>query len=183
MTWPVAAQVHLDLGLPVIVFDLVYVKAKRLTDGVTEAVGAWTGAEPITLALEGENRTYIGVHANLGVASVETVAGLEVKSHTVTVKGLSDLTSALQLTYDVDQADAEIHQLLMTAGMMVLGARRTFQGKIDGSSLRKSRADGEMQLQVVSKTRRGTRTHAALRDDARDPMFKYSTTTEGDKWG
>ncbi|WP_420013917.1 hypothetical protein [Tateyamaria sp.] len=181
--WHETAQTHLDAGLPSIVFDLFYVTATRYDNGQEESIGAWTGAEPISLTVDGEARTYLGVGASLQVPTIQTEEGLDVQGQSVVINGLSDLTDALRLEYNVDQARADIHQLLMNAGLVVLGTRRLFSGTIDGASLQQQRGSGQMSLEVVSRSRRGTRTHVAMRDESRDPFFKYAAQIEGDKWG
>lgn len=181
--WTGTAQAHLDAGLPANLYDLVYVVARRYDNGALEAVGFWTGAESISETIDGTPRIYIGVSGGLAVPEVVTQAGLEVDSVSVVLNGLNAVTESLRAEYDVDQAVVEIHQLLQTPGLATLGTRRLFRGTIDGASLQGGDGAGSLTTEGVSTTRRGTRAHSALRDESRDPFFKYASEENGDRWG
>lgn len=181
--WTGSAQQHLEDGNSAVFFDLVHIVAKRFADGVTEAVSVWTGAEPIALNIDGEVRTYIAAGRGLEVPQIEYSNGLDVRSASLILAGINDLVASLRETYDIDQATIEIHQLAQTVGLQTLGYRRLFKGFLDGASLEQSSGAGQLSINAVSQSRRGTRTYAALRDQERDPIFKYAAETQGDQWG
>jgi len=183
MTWTGTAQAALDAGQAVEWNALVHVKAKSSADGSDECVGRWTGAEPLSLTVEGEARTYQPAGGALVAGDRDVSEGLTIPSNSVSLEGVNALVNALRRDFDISQAPADAHVLLMTVGQAVLGTKRLFRGNVDGDSFQLNEAEGALSLDVVSLLRRGTRRYARMRDDGRDPMFKYAHIGLGDSWG
>lgn len=181
--WSGTAQAALDAGEGVLMSSLFYVTARRRQDNATVAQAVWSGCEPISLGIEGETRTYQPLGDDLKIADTVVSEGLLVASNSLSIQGLGPFVRDLQRNYDLTQAPCDAHLLLETAGLQLLGARRLFRGTIDGDPFRLSRGSAVLTLNVVADTRRGTRTIAALRDETRDPFFRYAHEKVGDLWG
>lgn len=182
MSWTGSAQAALDAGEPVEINAMVHVTAKSFADGSPQPVGFWTGAEGLALTIEGEARSYLAAGDAMQVGERVSVEGVTVGRNTVSLEGVNAIVDVLRRDYDITQASADAHFILLTPGLSVLGTRRIFKGQIDGDSFQLDDLAGVLSLDVVSLMRKGTRIPARMRDEARDPMFKYAHIVEGDIW-
>lgn len=111
---------------------LVWITARNRDTGASESVGLWTGADHEVFAIGGQSRTYYGAGAMLGMDALTARAGLEVRTHSVTLSALSPEAVAALRVYDPRLAPVEIHELYCdpTTELQVADPVRVFKGTI-----------------------------------------------------
>lgn len=181
--WTGDVQARLDAGEALTIWPSAHIKARSFATGQIEAVGFTQGSEILSIAVEGEARTYVPAGDALVIDGLEIRAGLTIQGQRVTVRGINETVDDLQRVFDLQLAPFDVHDLAFTAGMKFLGSRRKFNGFVDGGSVSKDDRAGQVSLVAVSALRKGTRKLDAMLNTDRDQAFKYASIVEGDAWG
>lgn len=144
-----------DFALGVEAHVLLWIVARRRSDGQPEGTGIWTGADIRQFSIDGEVRTYLGSGLVLGVEPVKAGIGGEVVVHRITLPPLRDEVRDLTATYDLHQARVELHSVALRDHDVAWSAR-WIKGVLDRRPGGLTLEGGHVTLEVVSNARRGT---------------------------
>ena len=194
MTWNVAAQAHLDAGLPRRVRWLIWAVVPPIGGGAAVGLGFWTGADHETLTVAGAARLYYGGQGALSFDPPSAEGGTDIRNYQVKL-GLSAEGETLARGYRLGGAPVEVHLALWNAETMaLLDIVRRFKGEIDSAEI-PSPSLGEnavLPLSLVSASRRGTLPSAAYKSaasqrlvDATDTFYAHADLglVHSDPWG
>ncbi|MCC7060894.1 MAG: hypothetical protein IT508_11750 [Burkholderiaceae bacterium] len=164
-------QVQLQSGA-VVPRWLVWVEALDQETGERHAAGFWSGDDDADFEINGEVRRYTAVGAMLSLPALTYEAGTNVQSQSLSFSLLSEEIEAAVNQYSLRLAPVEIH--LVTHDPMtweILGVARAFRGTVESATVKDgaksdSGSSSTLELEVVSSSRRGTKTLAAKKSAA-----------------
>lgn len=149
---------------------LVWTVGTNRSTGAPEAVGFWTGLEPVTFTVEGEARLYHGAGAVLQIPEIIARPGGVVQSIELGLSANAQIVNAALRGYDPRLADIQIHTARFDPqSRALLGIDRAFVGFIDGTSRRrppKGEAGAGWTVRAVSGARLLTKPQNGKRSDA-----------------
>ncbi|MCB2126046.1 MAG: hypothetical protein KDD97_10695 [Rhodobacteraceae bacterium] len=171
MYLPYEMQVQLQSGA-VVPRWLVWVEALDQETGERHAAGFWSGDDDADFEINGEVRRYTAVGAMLSLPALTYEAGTNVQSQSLSFSLLSEEIEAAVNQYSLRLAPVEIH--LVTHDPMtweILGVARAFRGTVESATVKDgaksdSGSSSTLELEVVSSSRRGTKTLAAKKSAA-----------------
>lgn len=152
---------------------LVWIKAKRNATGAVEAAGYWTGEGPLTVSINGQNRTYTGAGGLVSIDPLEYEAGATVQMRRGSFSMVSPQIIAAVYEYDLRLAPVEIHLALFDPDSEeLIGTAKAFSGWVEESEV----SDGmrpTLTLGFASSARAGTKTLASKKSAAsqRERLF------------
>ena len=88
---------------------LIWLTARDRATGAAETLGLWTGADHRVIALSGQDRTYHGVGAVLGLEDLVAAADLKVSDWSFELSSLHAQVIEAFRTYDARLAPVEVH--------------------------------------------------------------------------
>lgn len=130
---------------------MMWITAKNRSTGAAESIGLWTGADHQDFVIRGQTRTYYGAGNLLGMDALTARAGLEVRTHKVTVSALSpEVVTALRV-YDPRLAPVEIHELYCdpTTELAVADPVRVFKGTVIEAPISQGPEGGEHIAEIT----------------------------------
>ena len=114
---------------------LIWVTARKLSTGLTESLGLWTGDQDQSFTIVGASRAYTGAGAVLSIEPLVYPTGVSVRNQRIRLASASAQVIDLINAYDLTLAAVEIHRAMFDTATMELIAepRRVFKGVIDGT--------------------------------------------------
>lgn len=88
---------------------LIWLTARDRATGAAETLGLWTGADHRVITLSGQDRTYHGVGAVLGLEDLVAAADLKVSDWSFELSSLHAQVIEAFRTYDARLAPVEVH--------------------------------------------------------------------------
>ena len=134
---------------------LLWMAARRRSDGVVEGFGIWTGQGARGFTVDGQTRSYLGSGMVLSVGAIRAAVGGEVGVHQIQLPPLRPEVRAIFSEYDLHQAEIEMHGIALQ-DHVVIWSDRWIRGTLDRTPTGLSREGGAVSLEVVSRARRGT---------------------------
>ena len=190
--WPQAVQEFLANGGAPNFHVAVVIRPVNLASGQTEELSFWSGHEDIVLDLSG-NKTLIATKGALKVDAPTYSEGTNIRQHSTSMFGLSSHAVSLLQAYSVRFKDVQTWQLCYTQGSRYIGARRLFNGIVDGmpQTIAVKGGGTTLTIQMVSEMRKGTRTLASkkshesyqLRNGDTSMQYASLTAVDSDWWG
>lgn len=192
--WPAPIAAHLNADKPMKHEWALWAQAKDYGSGAIVNKGLWTGAYDHTITLGGISRTYEGAIGGLKLGTIRFRTGTYVMAQEVSV-ALSQQGLSLVKGYNIRNAPCDLWCLCWdSSNMAYLGARRFFQGYIDGSTIQFAEKGEQsvMPLKLVSVAKRGVMTTVGYKSDAsqkaRNPNDDFNLyadlgTIAADPWG
>jgi hypothetical protein len=157
------AQIQARNGL--VTRRLVHIKARNLSTDQIEPLGLWSDDYNLSITLEGEARTYLGVGALLEAEPITAGTGLQVRNHQLKMAAIAPEVEDLVKGYNTRFAPVEIHRALLgpQSHNLVGVPHRVFRGMIDEIDF-PDVPEGEAAtctIAIVSETRALTKTLAS----------------------
>lgn len=189
-----AVEAHLASQQGVFVRHLIWIEAKNRSTGATEAGGFWDGDDVRTFTINGQSRQYAGAGALLGISPITSTVGIEVRTHTISLSGLTDEVLAAVRGFDVRLAPVEIHRAFFDPqkGVLIGNPIRILKGVVDQAPIPRAAQDGSetLELTILSASQALTRRLTAKKSDAMqkainpaDKGREYSAAIAGVFWG
>ena len=148
---------------------LVWIEARRRDTGAVEALGLWNGDYELSIALDGEARTYRDVGALLDADPITAGSGLEVRVLRLSLSGIPSEIEDLVKAYDTRFAPVTIHRAVIDPASQALAGNphRAFRGMINSLEFTTPEPGGAQTctLELVSETRALTRKLALKKSD------------------
>lgn len=192
--WPQAVQDFLSAGGVPNFHTALTVQPVNLTSSLTEDIGFWTGHEDVNLDIDGTGaRTLLATKGSLMIEAPTYSEGTDIRRHEAKLFGLSTQSLSLLQAYNTRFKPVQTWQLCFSQGAAFIGARKLFDGMIDGTpqtiGVKGGRAT--LALNMFSAMRKGTRTltskksHASYLLRGGDTSMEYASLTEveSDWWG
>lgn len=160
---PYEMQMQLQSGA-VVPRWLVWIQALDQETGLRQAAGFWSGDDDADFVIGGETRRYICVGAMLKLPALTYEAGTNVQSQPLSFSLLSQEVERAVRQYSLRLAPVEIHLMLHDAKTWeIAGIARAFKGTVEAATIKDgakagSGAPSTLDLEVVSSSRRGTKT-------------------------
>jgi hypothetical protein len=169
---------------------LYWFTGRNRSTGLPESLGLWTGADAVTVTVEGDPRTYYGPVVVEGGA-VRSVVGGIVPSVRLALAGIAAEVQTALRVYDPRGATVEIHAVLFNpvTGVQIATPFLRFLGRIDeilwtvGAIDDAGRATSTVELTIVPQAERLMVTKPWFRSDADqqaiypgDKGFEYVAT-------
>jgi hypothetical protein len=140
---------------------LFWITARDRTTGAAWSLGISSGADRLSLTIDGVSRTYEPSNGNLTARPIVTSAGVSVRMQTVTLSGVSPMVREALLAYDPRLAPVELHRLVADpeTGVLAGPPRLIFRGTVDKARLPRPEKGGtaSIELTLASATRDLTR--------------------------
>lgn len=148
---------------------LVWIEARRIDTGATEAMGLWSGEDDLQITLDGEARTYLGAGGLLQAEPITAGSGLAVRVHRLSLSGAAAEVENLVKGYNTRFAPVSVHRALYDPDSRALVGtpHRVFQGMVNSIDF-PTAAPGDapsVTVEVVSETRVLTRTLPTKKSD------------------
>lgn len=138
----------------------VWIVAKDRSTGDPAPAGFWTGRDNVTLSIDGETRTYLGLGALLTVEPLTFETGPVVREQTVGLTMIDATVENLIRGYDCRLAPVDIHLGFHDpSSLALLSLTRAFRGEVDRGPVRTPPVGGSggVELALVSSARAMTR--------------------------
>lgn len=172
---------------------LVWMSPKDRSTGTKIPYGFHTGLDPLTVTINGENRTYDGAGELLSIPNFKYEAGLDVVTERLRLSILSpDVTNAIR-AYDARLAQIEVHLVLIEPSTQsILGSTLMFEGQVDDIQINEDEYDAYCEVGIVQSIRAGTKPMTLMKShesqllrDPDDNSFKYASIAGTTKiqWG
>lgn len=168
---PYDMQLQLQSGA-VVPRWMVWIQALNQETGLREASGFWSGDDDSEFEVEGETRKYSAVGGMLKLPALSYEAGTNVQTQSLSFSLLSEEIERAVRQYSLRLAPVEIHLMLHDAATWeVAGIARAFKGTVEIGTVKDgAKAAGgsssTLDLEVVSSSRRGTKTIPAKKSAA-----------------
>ncbi|WP_323780170.1 hypothetical protein [Thalassovita sp.] len=135
-----------------VAYGLLWVTAKDRDTGAPQTLGLWTGDDHHDFVIGGETRTYYGAGAVLGLGSITSQVGLEVRMQRFSLNALSTEVAQLLRGYDARFAPVELHRALFWPESMTLAAEphRLFKGFVDEAPITTPPKGGTGRAEIVA---------------------------------
>lgn len=168
---------------------LLWITAREFSTGNAVTLGVWTGPDHRQFVIRGQTRMYYGIGGLLRADPIIYKKGLQVRTQSVTLGGVSEQIRDAMLQYDLRHARVEMHRALYDAGTIQLvdEPHRVFAGFIDRvrDGLPVKGGVHSIELTLASAARSLTRGLSRYRSDAGmqarapgDTFRKYTAFTE-----
>ncbi len=148
---------------------LVWIEARNRQTGGIEGLGICTGADDLTVSVEGVARTYLAVGALLEAEPITAGAGLSVRIHQLRLAAIDGRVEDLVKGYETRFAGVEIHRAIFDpeTGAMAGAPHRVFRGMVNAIDFPTGEVGGSPAcvIEVVSETRALTRTLPTKKSD------------------
>lgn len=137
-----------------VVHILIWVTARKLSTGVTESIGLWTGDQDSSFVIKGQTRAYIGASGLLQPDPLIYEVGLAVRTLRVRLASLASDVINLVNGYDLTLAPVEMHRALfdLDTSELIAEPKRVFAGFIDGTPQEIPAIGGEASLEFALKS-------------------------------
>lgn len=194
MTWNTEAVAHLQSREGYMPRWAFWCDARNRDTGESEASGIWQGEDHEVFTIDGQQRTFAGAQGNLEIGEIRRGKGLNVRSLTVKLSGLSPDVQQLLKTYDVRGRQCEVFLMLLDPQTgQLIGINREFKGYVNMAPETFDADEGAhtVQLDLVSHFRDLTTTPNIYKSNAAqsalggDTFARDSTMADAvdDKWG
>lgn len=169
---------------------LIWITARSYATGLKESIGIWTGPDHEAITVSGQLRTYYGGGNVQDLDPLVTSVGLDVRSYTVRLSGISPEVQLAARGYDLARAAIEVHQADYDFyGHMIGGPMRRFKGWVDASPITTPPKGGNasVSLECVSNSRMltrygtGVKSHETQKLRSGDQFRKYASVVNA-KW-
>lgn len=151
---------------------LVWIEALDQETGERHAAGFWSGDDDADFTVNGEVRRYTAVGAMLSLPALTYEVGTNVQSQPLSFSLLSADVEAAVNQYSLRLAPVEIHLVTHDpATWEILGVARAFKGSVETAEVKEGAKSSTgstamLELDVVSSSRRGTKTLAVKKSAA-----------------
>lgn len=144
---------------------LVWIEAKRNSTGAVEGLGLWNGGQVQVFNIGGTSRTYQGAGGLLGLDSIVSKVGLQVRRHSIAVSSIPPEVINLIRLYDARLAPVEVHRVYFhpEKGVQIGDPVRVLKGWIDEMPVPRPAVGGTqtIRMTIASASRSLTRTLTA----------------------
>lgn len=145
---------------------LIWIAGTNRETGAVETAGFCNDVDELNVVIDGEERSYVGAGAMLGIGELQYEAGTDIQYQRVEFSMVSPEVEAAVLQYDPRLAPVEIHLALFSqeTGALVNTAR-AFRGWVEDAPIREKPTDygavPTVEFNLASSARAGTKTLAA----------------------
>lgn len=148
---------------------LVWIEAKNRETGSPETLGLWNGGAARVFNIGGTDRTYQGAGGLLGLDSIVSNIGLQVRRHTIAISRIPPEVVNLIHLYDARLAPVEAHRVFFDSekGVQIGDPVRVLKGTIDEMPVPRPPIGGSqtIRMTVASASRSLTRTLTSKKSD------------------
>lgn len=156
---------------------LVWIAARNLATGQTEAAGFCTGEGDIQVMVDGQTRTYTGAGGMIAIDPLEYESGTTIQMRRASFSMVSPEVEAAVHQYDTRLAPAEIHLALFDPeSLELIGTAKAFSGWVEEPDVSEGYKP-TLTLGFASSARAGTKTLAAKKSP--ESQRKRAPTDKG----
>lgn len=126
---------------------MAYFWAANRATGAVEALGLWTGPEDVTVAIDGEDRTFLRIGALMACDEILAQVGHDVVTTRLSLSAIDAQVLLALRGYDLRLAPAELYRMLCdpVTEAPIAPPHRLVRGWVDRAPLPTAEAGGEVQ--------------------------------------